>query len=259
MTTDLFAQNNQPPSEPKEFLPNLVGEGKKFKDLESLAKSKWESDNYIKILEQRADQMREDFIELQKEANARANLSDLVGQLQAKQTPPHEPLEMKKPVEPQIDMKKIDEMFSAKLDARDRVQTQTQNFNSVQAKMKEKWGSQYASTLQEQMDQLGLTKDDVNELAQNRPQLLIKTLGLDEVAPRNNLFQSPPSSQMRSDNFKPSASNKRTWTYYQDLRKKDPLAFYDPKISVQMQRDAIELGEEFNDGDFDRDLNHPWG
>jgi hypothetical protein len=258
MTIDLFAQNNQPPSEPKEFLPNLVGEGKKFKDLESLAKSKWESDNYIKILEQRADQMREDFITLRKEADARANLSDLVGQLQQK-TQPQEP-QREELREPQIDMTQIDNLISNKLDALSKAQQQKQNFDSVQAKMKQKWGGNYVNTLQEQMDQLGLTKEDINDLAQNRPGLLMKTFGLDEQqSASNNLFQSPPSTQMRSDNFRPSASNKRTWTYYQDLRKKDPLAFYDPKISVQMQKDAIELGEEFNDGDFDRDLNHPWG
>jgi hypothetical protein len=41
------------------------------------------------------------------------------------------------------------------------------------------------------------------------------------------------------------AQNKRTWAYYQELKKTNPKLYLDPKISVQMDKDAIALGDAF--------------
>ena len=46
------------------------------------------------------------------------------------------------------------------------------------------------------------------------------------------------------------AQKKRTWTYYQEIRHKDPHKYLMPKIQVQMMKDAAALGEAFKDGDY---------
>ena len=46
------------------------------------------------------------------------------------------------------------------------------------------------------------------------------------------------------------AQKKRTWAYYQDIKKKDPHKFLMPKLQVQMMKDAAALGESFKDGDY---------
>ena len=73
-------------------------------------------------------------------------------------------------------------------------------------------------------------------------------MGLDQQ-PMIDTFQAPPRATQRSDSFAPK-STKRTWSYYQDLKKSDPKAYNNPKTIVQMHKDYAELGSTFEDGDF---------
>jgi hypothetical protein len=96
------------------------------------------------------------------------------------------------------------------------------------------------------MESLEITEEDLNEMARNRPKFLLKTLGLDQPAPKEP-FQTPIRSTQK---FVPAGAEKRTWSYYQKLKKENPKLYNDPKTNVQMQKDYIELGDEFEDGDF---------
>ena len=46
------------------------------------------------------------------------------------------------------------------------------------------------------------------------------------------------------------AQKRRTWSYYQDLKTKNPTEYWRTKTQVQMHKDALALGEAFADGDF---------
>jgi hypothetical protein len=72
-------------------------------------------------------------------------------------------------------------------------------------------------------------------------------LGLNQPAPQG--FQSPMRSSQRNDNFS-SQPQKRTWAYYQEMKKADPKMYYNTKIANQMLDDMVELGDAFKDGDF---------
>jgi len=57
--------NQDPPAEPlfdpnKNYYEDLVGQDKKFKDNETLAKAKVQSDIFIKHLERQQDELRKD-------------------------------------------------------------------------------------------------------------------------------------------------------------------------------------------------------
>jgi len=53
-----------------------------------------------------------------------------------------------------------------------------QNYNTVQAKLIEEYGPNYASTLKQQISSLKLTPDFVNDLARKHPQVLSEPLDL---------------------------------------------------------------------------------
>jgi len=57
-------------------------------------------------------------------------------------------------------------------------------------------------------------------------------------------FRAPPRSNVRPSSFSPKTPV-RDWNYYQELKKKDPKVYLDPKIAVQMHEDAIALGDRF--------------
>jgi len=245
--TSLFDQNDDELQldQSKNYLDELVGEGKKFKTVEELARGKAESDLYIKTMNVRSDQLREDYLKLREEATAQAKLEDLIARLE---TRPSERITPQTPVEPlerqpTFDPTKLPSLIreeSLKLRAEEKADT---NFKSVQNKLKEQFGNNAQSVLQERMNSLDLTVDDINSLARKSPQAFFNTLGLN--ATQQESLVGSPRSTVNSGGFKPQTAQKRTWSYYETLRKANPKLYYDPKIANQMEKDSQEMGVAF--------------
>jgi len=256
MNDNLLDQNsgdNETIDTNKNYLQELVGEGKKFKSPEELARGKAESDLYIKHLERGRDELREDYLKLREESVARQKLEELIGQLESKTQQPTPSADTQKPdgnIQPQYDSKAIESLVSSKIQEHELTRKQEQNFNAVRAKLQERFGTNYQASLKTQIDSLGLTEDFINDLARKHPTVLFKTLGIDAPVQREN-FQSPPRSDQSSNSFSPQ-TNKRTWNYYQNLKNTSPKVYWDPKTQVQMMHDSVQLGDEFKDGDYER-------
>ncbi|HEY2810544.1 MAG TPA: hypothetical protein VGJ00_04045 [Rhabdochlamydiaceae bacterium] len=260
MTDDLFLPNNEIVIDPnKNYLPDYVGEGKKFKTPEDLAKSKYHADTYISLLEKRLDQKEAERQELKKEFETRARLEELITQLTNKNptttTIPNTP-ESKvesQVIAPALDSTKIDELVSTKISQWDTHKRQTANVAEVRGKLTERFGSNFSEVLKAKADELGVSPTFLNSLAKDHPSVLYKTLGLDQqVQPVN--MHAPTTTQR----FAPQGEKKRTWSYYQEMKKTDPDTYNNPRTALQMQRDAIEQGDAFQDGDYHRDFSKPF-
>jgi hypothetical protein len=231
----------------KKYLEELVGEGKKFKTVEDLARGKYEADNFVETLKARSDQLREDYLKLREESSAKANLQELLDQLKAQQLASSAHTTANEVTEkPGFDPKQIESLVASKVQEFDTTRREQDNFNLVKSKIKEKYGDNPPASLRQQIEKLGPLGSD---LAKKYPDEFLKVLGLTEQAPKET-YQSPPRGTVRTDTFKPTGTEKRTWSYYQKLKKENPNLYYDRKIAVQMHNDALSLGEEFQDGDF---------
>lgn len=233
----------------KNYLEELVGDGKKFKSSEELAKGKFASDLYIKDLEKGRDVLKTDYLELKAKYDSMASMSELVDQLKAhhqlaSSTPNLKANEVK-PVDP----KQIESLVSSKILEYENTKKESDNFNSVKNKLIQRYGRNYQEVVKQQIDELGINEVELNELAKKQPKVAIRTLGLDQEPLKEN-FQTPPQSIKRSDSFAPSAGTKRTWAYYEKMRKDQPTVYWTNKIQTQMHRDHAELGKTFEDGDW---------
>jgi hypothetical protein len=248
---NLMMEDDTPPQlDPsKDYFAELVGEGRKFKDPQTLARSKVESDNYVKILERRIDAIREDYLKVKEENNTSKRLEDLIDQMSSKSQDRDNTQQRQEERQPTVDLKQIESLVSSKIQEDYASRQQSANFNTVKEKLKERYGENFKARLEEQLEDLGITEKDLNDMARRQPKVLIRTLGLDKQ-PEREQFQSPPYSSQRSDSFSPSSPKKRTWAHYQKIKAENPKAWLDPKIAVQMQKDAIEQGDAFYDGDF---------
>lgn len=251
MTDSLLdADNSSQVDLNKDYLQELVGEGKKFKTPQDLARGKYEADNYVKTLTVKLDQMREDYLKLDADYKARAKLEELIDQLdKSKQQPSSNEQPPVKDRMPEIDPKQIESLVDSQIKRNKLLEREQDNFNKVKEKLRERFGSNYQDALSEQIDGLGLTVDDMNALAKKSPTAFFKTLGLDQP-PQTENFQAPPRTSQRSDTFSPKGGPKRTWAYYQKLKETNRNLYYDPKTNVQMEKDRQALGAEFEDGDF---------
>jgi hypothetical protein len=237
----------QPPQldETKKYYEELVGEGRKFKDPEALARSKFEADSYIEILKRQKDELRADYLKMREETMAKAKLEELIDR-HSKQLSG----ENKKPddtaVKP-LDPAELDRIFGEKINAYELANRQRVNLKTVKDKLIERFGKNYQSTVKEQIQDLGITEEVFNQMAQNYPQMVFKALEIDRPPQRED-FPAPPRNSVNRPANK--GETKRTWTYYQELKKTNPKLYLDPKTTNQMHKDYQELGTDFEDGDF---------
>lgn len=251
---DLFdgVQDNLPPvDENTDYFAELVGENKKFKDEKALAKGKYEADLYVKTLEGRLDEMRRDYEEARKQNMAGARLEELIDRLNKSSNSNSEtnpPAKEDENTPPTTKPEDIEQIVLTKLQEAKIKEREDSNYESVQAKLRERFGHNAANVLEQQRQTLGLSVDDTKALARKSPAAFFRLMQLDQ-APRQDGFQSPPRTQIRNDNFLPNVQ-KRTWSWYQDIKKKDRALYYAPKTIAQMHRDHAELGKEFEDGDY---------
>lgn len=259
MTQDNLFQND-PQSEPqidlqKNYLDDLVGDGKKFKDLEALAKGKAFADQTVELQNRRLDEMRAEYEKVRKELDTRASVKELFDQMRqhpskdGQQPSNSETPQAKDNAEP-FDPSKLEDLVDKKVRQIESFKKQNDNANLVRAKLKEQFGTSFQTILKERTEALGLTEEFVNDLAKNHPSVLFRTLGIEGQPTQDNLFQAPPRSQQRSDSFAPTSSQKRTWSYYKNLFKAKPELKFDRQTAIQMQEDAINMGEAFRDGDY---------
>lgn len=218
----------------------------KDKPREELEAAKAESDLYIKTIERRSDEFRETIKTQQEELAARANLQDLIDQMKSQKlsgdiTPKADDIKDS----PKFDPKEVESLVSQGIAKSKQADKETDNFNFVKSKLVEKFGRDYQSSLNDQMDSLGITADDLNSMARSRPQVLIKALGLDAKADQAEPFQSPFRSQQRQDSFAPKGQAVRNYAFYQEMKKTKPMVYLEPKIAIQMHDDAIAQGEAF--------------
>jgi hypothetical protein len=218
----------------KNYLAELVGEGKKFNSPEDLARGKYEADAFIRMKNAEYDKLREDYLNLHEQFQARASMEQLVDRLSTAQPQNRENTDADN--KPAYDPREIESLISSKYQEFETQKTSQQNFRLVQDKLQERYGANYSSIVKQQIDNLGLTKEFVDDLARKHPQVLLKTLGVyDQPATEN--FQSPARSSVRSDHFAPQTP-KRDWAYYENLRKNSPAIYTDPKTQLQMHEDA---------------------
>lgn len=248
MTDNLLETNNND----EVNIDELLKTDTKYKGMsqDDLIKKALHADATIDLFKRRQDELRDDYLKLRQEHMTGATLDEIVDKLAQRQqqlasSDDTQANEVKVPT-----LEELEAKIEQKMEERERSRTAAQNFQTVQAKLKERFGDNASKILKEQADKLGFTTDDVNNLAKKSPDAFFRTFGVNETKPDS--FQAPPRSDVRSDNFKPTNQNNRTWSYYQDLKAKNPTAYYDAKTHNQMVEDYARLGKDFEDGDFSK-------
>lgn len=240
----------------KDYFAELTGPGGKFHDpdpevaKQKVAFGKITSDIHISTLEPRLDELREDYTKARNENITGAKLQELLTKLETAQlasrdnTQNSNEVNQNKPE--QIDPTQFKSLITEEVSRMRDVEREEANYSQVQGKLLGKYGANYVNVLKDQQKALGLSDEEVNSMARKNPNLFSKTFDLDAPTEKN-LFQAPLQNQRINNSYTPGANQKRTLSYYKELRKKDPSAYYNPKIAVQMDKDAIALGKEFFD------------
>lgn len=207
----------------------LVGEGKKFKSVEDLAKGKLESDRFIK-------QLLDEKKALLEEQNTRERLEELINKLSNPSpnnvpTPPAR--EPENPVNPSNGLTKED---LEKYLAEERRKTQAEaNINSVRQELEKSFGSNWKTTIAQKAQELGLSAQEMTDLAAKSPKLVLDLVAR-QVAPR---VPTPPGNHLNTGSFS-QHNGVKDWDYYEKLRKEDPKTYY----SAPVQKEVLEAWQK---------------
>lgn len=238
---------NQPIIDPnKNWLEEYVGEGKKFKDPEDLAKGKAHSDAFIYRLQKEAEELR-------KELNTRIKLEEFMDRMNSQNTDGAHQATQTAGTGDQAngtasnatspdDIERLIEQRLAQIEAEKQ---QKQNLDIARAKLQEVYGESYQTALEARTAELGLTKEFVANLAKTQPKALFALLGVDNQQKRDESIFTPRGSVNTSGLANTNQSSEKNWAYYEKVRKQNPAAYFSVQVQNEMHKQAAKLGERF--------------
>lgn len=243
LLTQLPSTSVQKLDENKNYVEELVGDGKKFKSVEDLARGKYEADLHIELKNRQFDELAADYKRLREEYNAGPALKELIDQLASqKPTNTNDTQGDVGTQQPTFDPAQLDSLVTTKVKELEITRKSEDNFRTVKEKLQDRYGDSFPTVIASQTQKLGLTAEKVDDLARTAPQAFFKLMGLEDKA-TSETFQAPPRSSQRNDSFAPTVQT-RKWSYYKNLVKTQPNLFSDAKAHNQMMADVKAIGEK---------------
>jgi hypothetical protein len=232
---DLFnSEDNTTSVDPnKDYLSELVGEGKKFADAAALARSKAEADAFIERVTRENATLRE---EVQKRKTVE-EIRDQIVALRANETPLNNPPNHsgERDEANLFDQSTVERLVADKFTQLTQEQIERQNLDGVIAVISEKFGPGYQAALSARAKELGLGEKYLTDLAKAQPKAFLAIMGegTREYPAQVNTARTVPAS----------LSQKKGWTYYENIRKTDFHRYN--QLQGEMFKALSEQGEDF--------------
>lgn len=241
---DLFSSKGetQPTTVPEnpdhDFVNELVGEGKKFKDLQSLARSVLHKDMHIRDIESENAELRQ----LAHKGLTREEFYEAIKAL--KEPSPSSSTQTGGEQERnEVSIEQVRSLVAESVNQTLTEQKQQENLAFAVAKAKEVLGPGFQKILMDRARELGENPDDLTRLAMAKPKVFLELM-----IPKHTETHIPSLPRSEVDPIKQSVSPSgeiRNASYYKKLRLTDPKKYKSPETEVQMHKDALALGEKF--------------
>jgi len=217
-----------------DLLDSLVGEGKKFKDAEALAKAKVESDSHISKVEEENRALREKMTQLEEQVAEGKTFDKVLDEINKSK-------EGAGDNQTSANSEEIADIIEQKLKEKDAVTAASANRKSFNDAVLAHMGGdtdKAVEFIRTKAKEAGLDNSQLTQLSEKSPQALVQLFGLKQTKPTN----APSMSQ---GNVKPTAEGgKRNFAYYQALRREigDSKFYSDQELMAQKIRDSEQPG-----------------
>lgn len=226
-------ENVQTIDEHKNYLEELVGDGKKFKTPEDLAKGKFLADQTVEVLKAKLDEMK-------KELNTRMSLESFKTELEALRQPREEaPPAVTPDANPILDDSKLESMLEALLSKKEAQRRAETNKEKVTRVLSEQFGEQANLVINRKAQEVGMTVPELRDLAYRSPSAFFRLVGVTETE-RNPDRPLIPQSSVHPDNQSSPVHGRK---YYEELKRTNPKVYFNEKTTIQMMKDMAALGK----------------
>lgn len=242
-TTEGTTNETQQTQTKESFVDHLVGDGKKFKDIEALAKGKLEADRHISEITKTLDELR---AELAKQDYAKNLLEQMSkGSETGAEQPTPVTTSSSNTENTTQSASDFEALVEKVITAKEKSKTASQNISVVGEEMQKQYGDKTAEVLKAKSLELNMSLDRLKEIAAESPTAFFQLIGVKKMGEKTSTSTGVTTqSTIRSENFN-SYSQDRTFEYYQKLRKENRSLYYSPKIQNTMLQDRERLGDRF--------------
>jgi hypothetical protein len=242
-TTEGTTTDTQQTQTKESFVDHLVGDGKKFKDIEALAKGKLEADRHIGEITKTLDELR---AELAKQDYAKNLLEQMSkGSETGAEQPPPVTTSSSNTENTTQSASDFEALVEKVITAKEKSKTASQNISVVGEEMQRQYGDKTADVLKAKSLELNMSLDRLKEIAAESPTAFFQLIGVKKMGEKTSTSTGVTTqSTIRSENFN-SYSQDRTFEYYQKMRKENRSLYYSPKIQNTMLQDRERLGDRF--------------
>lgn len=241
----LFDQNN----ETKDYLGELVGEGKKYKDVNELAKAYSHLDGHTKIIQNENREYRSlEKQYLEKQKTLEDNVYKIMDELEKTKKPSSPPTEGKPveagretrvPLENQSNLgpSEIKRFVKEALEEETSQAQQRANLDIVNSEAEKIFGSLEKANefVKKKAAEIGLPMEDFAKVAMKSPKAFFELAGIkpqeatkEKVAMKN---------EVNSQNFfkeKPAVDDDTKWEFYSNMRRTNTDKYYSPEVQARI-------------------------
>lgn len=224
---------------------DLVGEGKKYKTAEDALASIPHAQTHIASLERQLKEMRETYeSKSSQEELLKQVLEKLSGQTSREEPADQSAVQSKGEAETpdiatlikQTAAEELPRLFSDLT----KKQKAEENVARVTRELVERFGGadEARKAMANKAKELGLSGEELRQLAAGSPTAVLAYF------PRSGDSRATQGS-VNTSAMPSTDSSTRNYEYYDKLRKQDPKRYFDPKVQLQLQKDAQAMGEAF--------------
>jgi hypothetical protein len=218
-------------------LEDFVGEGKKYRDHDAVAKTLVEKDSFITRLQEEQAALRAELSALPK-VDRSQEILDRLEALNRKEPVTERPITTQ-PERIEVKGLSEDDVFRLLSQREQKVRAEA-NVAKVKAVLKEKYGDNYPQALKSMAEKNGLGMNFLDTMAAESPQALLNLMGSEKS---ETLFTPPVSSV--SPGFVPTSGNPRNETYYKQLLATDKKKYFSAEVQNQQYKDMMTLKEGY--------------
>lgn len=247
-----FENENKNSSEAS-ALESLVGDGKKFKTVDDLAKGKMEADDYIKQLQAETAEFRK-MLEQNTERDQKLDqIFERMSTMTDQRTPASSPSQhTTDPTSNKADEKKdlftsqeeLDQYVTRLIEGRETASKASSNLSEVQQKLEEKFKDKSAEFVQKRANELNITVGEMKALAEKSPSAFYRMMDMDSEKSSSLTFAENISSPEMSSKTNEGTLRNRDW-WNNQRREKGSRWFFKPENQKLYFADASNLGSKF--------------
>lgn len=219
-----------------DIFSSLVGEDKKFKTPEDLAKGKLESDQFIEQLQRETKELRE-------ELGRRPTKEELLDTIRASQKDDQGN-------QTGLDEEAVRTLINKQVTEYDSQKAAAKNIETAANKMIELYGQKAGEITYNKAQELGVSVDYLKDLSARSPQAFYNVMGINASSQKDTSNKNLESNT-NTETFKPGGgghnppSSPKTWSEFETLRKENPKLYFSPKVQNEIFKMRKEKGEEF--------------